>query len=108
MLDKLQGKSLHSNDREIFEEVELQPVQDSLTEVSNVIYIENEELLESADESTAVTGGENNLKNQQDASKASNRYQQNNAQNHSAGVVLFGDTGAGDHSFPSTIPAMAN
>ena len=102
-LDEIQGKGTLINDTEIMEEIQMEPVQDTQGEPSNVIYIENEELLESADENSGQDSG---LKNQQDAARSSNRYQ-NDAQNNNAGCVLFGDTGAGDN-YPNTIPATAN
>ena len=55
--------------------MQLNPVpEEQKGEISNVIYIENEELLESADESQGFSTGDSALKNQPEGAKTNNRY----------------------------------
>lgn len=72
-LDELQGKSLFSNDKEIIEEIlfEPEPLTPLRKKEDNVIYIENEDLLED-EETNVVSTGDLGLKNSE--GKGNNRY----------------------------------
>ena len=72
-LDELQGKSLLSNDKEIIEELlfEPEPLTPHKKREDNIIYIENEDILED-EENNAVSTGDLGLKSSE--GKGNNRY----------------------------------
>ena len=73
-LDELQGKGFHSNDKEILEEIVFDPeplIAPPKREEKNVIYIENEELLDD-EENNTLTASDLGMRNTE--AVENNRY----------------------------------